>query len=186
MIVSLLCFGGYFFAKDVSELDPPGWIPLVALMVYVVSFSVGYGPIPWLMMGEIFPGRIRGAAASVSTAFNWSCTFVVTKTFMDLQAALGAHGVFWLFAAVLLASTAFTFFFVPETRGKTLEDIERLYTGEVIVKKYFNMGILKIMSVYFLGNPSYSLPDPQRIPRLQPRQPQAHALSHIVKAQSFI
>ncbi len=85
MIVSLLCFGGYFFAKDVKGLVPPGWIPLLALMVYVVSFSIGYGPIPWLMMGEIFPGRIRGAAASISTAFNWSCTFVVTKTFMDLQ-----------------------------------------------------------------------------------------------------
>ncbi len=85
MIVSLLCFGGYFFAKNVYSVSPPGWIPLIALMVYVVSFSVGFGPIPWLMMGEIFPGRIRGAAASISTAFNWTCTFIVTKTFMDLQ-----------------------------------------------------------------------------------------------------
>ena len=57
----------------------------MALMVYVVSFSTGFGPIPWLMMGEIFPSRIRGAAASMATAFNWACTFLVTKTFMDLQ-----------------------------------------------------------------------------------------------------
>ena len=62
-----------------------GWIPLVALMVYVITFSTGFGPIPWLMMGEIFPGRIRGAAASIATAFNWACTFIVTKSFMDLQ-----------------------------------------------------------------------------------------------------
>jgi len=54
-------------------------------MVYVVTFSTGFGPIPWLMMGEIFPGRIRGAAASIATAFNWTCTFIVTKSFMDLQ-----------------------------------------------------------------------------------------------------
>ena len=86
----------------------PGWIPLIALVVYVVSFSIGFGPIPWLMMGEIFPSRIRGIfhffknkskifinlfekykllgpAASFSTAFNWACTFIVTKTFMNLQ-----------------------------------------------------------------------------------------------------
>ena len=58
---------------------------MIALVVYVVSFSVGFGPIPWLMMGEVFPARIRGAAASLATAFNWACTFIVTKTFMDLQ-----------------------------------------------------------------------------------------------------
>ena len=67
------------------EADIPGWIPLLALVVYVVSFSVGFGPIPWLMMGEVFPAKIRGVAASLATGFNWTCTFVVTKTFMDLQ-----------------------------------------------------------------------------------------------------
>ena len=96
-------------------------------MVYVISFSIGFGPIPWLMMGEIFPSRIRGAAASISTAFNWSCTFVVTKTYHDLQSSLGPHGAFWLFASILVVSLFFVFFFVPETQGKTLDDIERLY-----------------------------------------------------------
>ena len=104
MMLSLLAFGGYFFAKEsrfcsiraqkylffhihdyIISYLPPGWIPLVALMVYVVSFSIGFGPIPWLMMGELFPSRIRGAAASIATAFNWTCTFIVTKSFMDLQ-----------------------------------------------------------------------------------------------------
>ena len=90
MILSLGVFGAYFYFKehsvqggDGSEL--PGWIPLIALMVYVVSFSVGFGPIPWLMMGEVFPSRIRGTAASFATALNWAFTFVVTKTFMDMQ-----------------------------------------------------------------------------------------------------
>ncbi len=68
-----------------AKAQPPGYIPLIALVVYVVCFSVGFGPIPWLMMGEVFPARIRGAAASLATAFNWACTFIVTKTFMDLQ-----------------------------------------------------------------------------------------------------
>ena len=89
MILSLGVFGAYFYFKEHSIQDKegelPGWIPLMALMVYVVSFSIGFGPIPWLMMGEVFPSRIRGAAASFATALNWGFTFLVTKTFMDLQ-----------------------------------------------------------------------------------------------------
>ena len=99
MILSLAVFGTYFYLKEEfsdTQTTPmnsveksgtllPGWIPLMALMVYVVSFSLGFGPIPWLMMGEVFPSRIRGAAASIATALNWTFTFLVTKTFMDLQ-----------------------------------------------------------------------------------------------------
>ena len=87
MIISLGVFGAYFYFKENSEEESelPGWIPLIALMVYVVSFSIGFGPIPWLMMGEVFPSRIRGTAASFATALNWAFTFIVTKTFMDMQ-----------------------------------------------------------------------------------------------------
>ena len=102
MIFSLGIFGAYFYLKvsfrifrdffliffnfqDVESYEAPGWIPLLALMVYVISFSVGFGPVPWLMMAEIFPSRIRGPAASLATAFNWACTFIVTNTFMNLQ-----------------------------------------------------------------------------------------------------
>lgn len=85
MIASLGTLGLYFHlsvaGNDVSHI---GWVPLASLMTYVVSFSLGYGPIPWLMMGEILPAKIRGSAASVATAFNWSCTFVVTKCFSSI------------------------------------------------------------------------------------------------------
>lgn len=66
---------------DVSNV---GWLPLASFVVYILGFSLGFGPIPWLMMGEILPAKIRGSAASVATAFNWSCTFIVTKTFQDM------------------------------------------------------------------------------------------------------
>eukprot|EP00094_Tigriopus_californicus_P006177 TCALIF_05947-PA protein Name:"Similar to Tret1 Facilitated trehalose transporter Tret1 (Culex quinquefasciatus)" AED:0.06 eAED:0.06 QI:0/0.66/0.5/0.75/0.66/0.75/4/97/504 len=147
MIISLVVFGGYFYLKEVAHTEAPGWIPLLALMVYVVSFSVGFGPIPWLMMGEIFPSRIRGAAASLSTAFNWACTFIVTKTFMDLQGIFGPHGVFWMFAVILVFCLAFIIFFVPETRGQTLEDIERLYTGQVMDSHLASSGSRRISSL---------------------------------------
>lgn len=85
MIASLGSLGGYFYLSsnnyDVSNI---GWMPLASLMTYVVCFSLGYGPIPWLMMGEILPAKIRGSAASIATAFNWTCTFVVTKSFNSI------------------------------------------------------------------------------------------------------
>ena len=120
-------------------------------MVYVVSFSVGFGPVPWLMMAEIFPSRIRGPAASLATAFNWTCTFIVTNSFMNLQVnftdklkkkitfkkfdfqkAINTHGVFWLFAVILFIFIFFIIFYVPETRGLSLEDIEQFFTGKPV------------------------------------------------------
>ena len=147
MIISLAIFGAFFYLKvsciwpfqfcqkqiDTSfqdiEHEVPGWIPLVALMVYLASFSIGFGPVPWLMMAEIFPSRIRGPAASLVTTFNWTCVFVVTNTFMNLQKAITPYGVFWLFALILLAFIFFIIFYVPETQGLSLEKIERSFTG---------------------------------------------------------
>lgn len=85
MIITLAALGAYFYAKDNEyEVSNVSWIPLASLVGYVLCFSLGFGPIPWLMMGEILPAKIRGTAASVATAFNWSCTFIVTKTFKDI------------------------------------------------------------------------------------------------------
>ncbi|XP_049542411.1 facilitated trehalose transporter Tret1 isoform X1 [Anopheles darlingi] len=132
MIITLMTLGTFFYMKnngdDVSHI---GWLPLAAFVVFVLGFSLGFGPIPWLMMGEILPGKIRGSAASVATAFNWSCTFVVTKTFADITAAIGNHGAFWMFGSVCIIGLLFVIMYVPETQGKSLEDIERKMMGRV-------------------------------------------------------
>ncbi|EAA44045.3 AGAP005563-PA [Anopheles gambiae str. PEST] len=132
MIITLMTLGTFFYMKnngdDVSEI---GWLPLAAFVVFVVGFSLGFGPIPWLMMGEILPGKIRGSAASVATAFNWSCTFVVTKTFADITASIGNHGAFWMFGSICIVGLLFVIVYVPETQGKSLEDIERKMMGRV-------------------------------------------------------
>lgn len=86
MIITLGALGGYFYVKDSGQdVSNIGWLPLASLMSYVLCFSLGFGPIPWLMMGEILPAKIRGSAASVATGFNWSCTFIVTKVFNDVK-----------------------------------------------------------------------------------------------------
>ncbi|XP_076658649.1 trehalose transporter 1 isoform X2 [Halictus rubicundus] len=133
MSLTLIMLGGFFYAKDVSQSDVStiGWLPLVSLILYMIGFSLGFGPIPWLMMGEILPAKIRGTAASVVTAFNWTCTFVVTKAYMDIVLHLGAYGTFWLFGAIVLIGLFFVIFCVPETRGRSLEEIEKRFTGPV-------------------------------------------------------
>lgn len=157
MVVSLSLLGTFFFYKNTGmDMSQYSIVPLICLMGYVTAFSLGFGPIPWLMMGEILPGKIRGSAASVATSFNWTCTFIVTKAFpvmlseysvvvglwrwkylcllfvcINFTATIMPHGTFWTFAVIVFVSLFFVIFCVPETQGKTLEDIERTMNGRV-------------------------------------------------------
>lgn len=132
MTINLWILGTYLYLKQMGyHTEPYGWIPLVSCIIYVTSFSLGFGPIPWLMMGEILPAKIRGSAASVATSLNWSCTFIVTKTFVDIMRLLGNYGTFWLFGTITFVSFIFTVMFVPETSGRSLEEIEKRLTGKV-------------------------------------------------------
>ncbi|KAJ2947823.1 hypothetical protein O0L34_g9611 [Tuta absoluta] len=131
MITTLVSLGTYFYLKDAVKMDVKAydWVPLASLVIYVLGFSIGFGPIPWLMLGEILPSRIRGTAASLATGFNWTCTFLVTKTFHNIIAAIQMYGTVWLFAVLCAVGLLFVIFFVPETRGKSLEEIEKQLTG---------------------------------------------------------
>lgn len=129
--VSLASMGLFFYLKvewGAEEASAAcGWLPLASLIVFVVAYSIGLGPVPFLVMGEIFPAEYRNALGSVSSSFNLTCTFVVVRTFPDLSLALGQHGVFWFYAASCALSVLFVGLAVPETKGKTLEEIGRLF-----------------------------------------------------------
>lgn len=131
MITTLSALGGYFYVKEATDIDMSdySWLPLTCLVIYVLGFSMGFGPVPWLMLGEILPSKIRGTAASVATGFNWMCVFMVTKTFHSIIATINMYGTWWLFAVVCTLGLFFVIFFVPETRGKSLEEIEKHLTG---------------------------------------------------------
>ncbi|KAL0851232.1 hypothetical protein ABMA28_007076 [Loxostege sticticalis] len=131
MTITLIVLGTFFYVQSDLKLDVSslGWLPLTCLMVYLLGFSLAFGPIPWLMMGEILPAKIRGAAASICTAFNWLCTFTVTKTFLNIIDGIGPAGTFWLFGCITFVGLFFVIVFVPETRGKSLEQIENKLTG---------------------------------------------------------
>jgi SP family galactose:H+ symporter-like MFS transporter len=101
-----------------------GWIAVVSLMVYVGSFAVGLGPVFWLILSEIYPLGIRGRAMSVGTIANWAANLIVALSFLTLTQVVGKAATFWLYGVVSIGAWLFAYFLVPETKGKSLEEIE--------------------------------------------------------------
>jgi MFS family permease len=99
-------------------------VAIAGLEIYVASFAVGLGPIFWLLISEIFPLKVRGAAMSAVTVTNWAMNLAVAVTFLTLVAALGRAETFWLYGVIAIAAWVFCYRLVPETKGKTLEQIE--------------------------------------------------------------
>lgn len=121
MVIALAVLG-YGFLLPASER---GWIAIGCLMLYVACFAFSLGPIFWLMIAEIYPLRLRGRAMSIATTFNWSSNLLVAFTFPLMIAAVHETFTFWIFAALGIAALVFSYARVPETKGRTLEEIER-------------------------------------------------------------
>lgn len=101
-------------------------LPLLLLVLAAIAcYSMSLAPIVWVVISEIFPNRIRGAAMAVAVASLWAACFVLTYSFPQLNAKLGAAGTFWLYAGICVAGFFFIFFKLPETKNKSLEEIER-------------------------------------------------------------
>jgi sugar porter (SP) family MFS transporter len=101
-----------------------GVLLLIAVMLYIISFAIGFGPCFWLLSSEVFPTRLRGAGESASAFFNWGANFLVSATFLTLIDGLGATFTFWIFGAFAIVAIVFTLTLVPETKNKPLEQIE--------------------------------------------------------------
>ena len=96
---------------------------LVAALLYIVAFGTSWGPVVWVLLGEIFPNRLRGAALAVSGASNWIANFAVTVTFPSLLAGAGLASAYGLYAGAALLSGVFVLYLVGETKGKSLEEM---------------------------------------------------------------
>lgn len=117
-----VCFHLQEHGYDVSSIS---WLPLASVAVFIIVFSMGFGPIPWIMLGELFPSNVKGIASAVTAASSWILAFAVTKAFQNLLDLLGSPITFWLFAVMCIVGTIFTAVLVPETKGKDLEEIQR-------------------------------------------------------------
>jgi SP family arabinose:H+ symporter-like MFS transporter len=99
---------------------------LAGIVVYIAAFAMGLGPIPWILCSEIFPTKVRGRAMSVATLVIWSSCWIVAKTFPALNDRwLGPAITFWIYGACSLLGLLFVLRMVPETKGRSLEEIER-------------------------------------------------------------
>jgi MFS transporter, SP family, arabinose:H+ symporter len=106
-------------------------LPLLIMVVTAIAcFAMSLGPVTWVVLSEIFPNRIRGLAMSIATFALWSACFVLTYTFPVLNRTLGPYGTFWLYGIICIAGFVFILKKLPETKGKSLEEIEKEFISK--------------------------------------------------------
>jgi sugar porter (SP) family MFS transporter len=105
-------------------------LPVLLLTLCTIGcYALSLAPVTWVLISEIFPNRVRGIGVAISVSALWSASFLLTFTFPILNRALGSAGTFWTYAAICLSGLLFVLLCVPETKGKTLEQIERELTS---------------------------------------------------------
>jgi len=130
MAVSMIALGFTFYSNQL------GYGSLVFMLTYVASFAISWGPVTWVLLSEIFPNKIRGKAMAVAVAAQWISNYLVSWTFpmMDNSAWLTDmfnHAFsYWIYGIMGILAAVFVWKFVPETKGKTLEEMERLWEGK--------------------------------------------------------
>ena len=107
-----------------------GWWVLAAVLVFVGAFAASLGPVVWVVVSEIFPTKIRGRAMSVATVVLWGACYALSQTFPMLLKAIGPSGTFGIYAVVSILCVIFVAIVVPETKGKSLEEIESSWMGK--------------------------------------------------------
>lgn len=106
-----------------------GWWPIMTLVMYILSSTVGFLTLPWAMIGEVYPVRIRGPATGVTTCMAYVFSFVILKIYPDMKHHWGNHGLFTFYSTIALAGTICMYVYLPETRGRTLQQIEDQFRG---------------------------------------------------------
>lgn len=123
MLITLAAMG-IMFHIGASHV---GIILLITLLVYIVCFAIGLGPVYWLMSSEIFPNRLRGSGASASSTANWASNLLVSITFLTLISSIGESLTFWIYGFFALLCLIYVWRAIPETKGRHLEKIEEYW-----------------------------------------------------------
>ncbi|CAA7405138.1 unnamed protein product [Spirodela intermedia] len=104
-----------------------GWVAVGGLVLYIAFFSPGMGPVPWAVNAEIYPEHFRGLCGGMSATVNWVSNLIVAQTFLSVVAAVGTAVTFLALAGVAVAAVVFVVVFVPETKGMSFEQVERMW-----------------------------------------------------------
>ncbi|MBP6936882.1 sugar porter family MFS transporter [Bacteroides sp.] len=127
----LMCVGSaglaviYLILGTCYYVGVSGWPMLLLVVLAIACYAMSLAPVVWVVLSEIFPVKVRGMAIALSTFFLWVACFILTYTFPLLNEAIGAAGIFWIYGGVCLAGFLFIRAYLPETKGKTLEELEK-------------------------------------------------------------
>ncbi len=133
MIVTLFALGYAFHAP--MHGGSLATVAVICMMLYVASFAISLGPIFWLLIAEIYPTTVRSSAEGLSATFNWGSNLLVSLTFLTLLEAIGASRTFWLYGIFAIGAWIFSYYLVPETKGRTLEEIEEFWRKRHVAPK---------------------------------------------------
>lgn len=121
----------YFLLGTCYYFELKGLAILILVMVAIATYAMTLAPMIWVVLSEIFPNSIRGAAMAIATTALWIACFVLTYTFPILNKMLSASGTFWLYSFICLSGFLFILKKLPETKGKSLEEIEKSHSYEI-------------------------------------------------------
>jgi MFS transporter, SP family, galactose:H+ symporter len=135
MFAGLLIVAGAFFQlQKVTSSEhathapaSAGVLALIGLVIFIASFAFSLGPVVWTVINEVFPSHVRGRGVAVATAINWFAAWVVAQTFLTLVNAITTEGTFLLFAGFCVVTFVYVRWFIPETKGKTLEEVQEMW-----------------------------------------------------------
>lgn len=128
MAISLFALGMFFYLKDTHpyKIESLGWLPLASLSIFAIAFSIGIGPVTWVILGEIFTYEVKTITSPWVVATAWTFSLIVTTTFDTFIKLVGIGPNFWIFCGLTTLSIIFIGMYVPETKGKKLSDIQKI------------------------------------------------------------
>ncbi|XP_044155135.1 solute carrier family 2, facilitated glucose transporter member 10 [Bufo gargarizans] len=119
------------------------WITLLSLMAFVSAFSIGFGPMTWLVLSEIYPTEIRGRAFAFCNSLNWATNLLITLTFLDVIESIGLSWTFLLYGIIGVVAIIFIYLFIPETKGRSLQEIDKLFSDKRFLSRSPVWGIIQ-------------------------------------------
>ncbi|XP_022196367.1 facilitated trehalose transporter Tret1-2 homolog isoform X1 [Nilaparvata lugens] len=139
MAVAQGLLGLYFYCGLKGyDLSFYSFVPVSCLVLYILVYCLGFGPLPWAVMGEMFSPQVKSLASSISTSFCFFLAFLITKFFSNLSDSIGTFAAFWLFSGFCLLALIFVICFVPNTRGMSLEEIQDLLNEKISLTRQRN------------------------------------------------